>query len=202
MIGNALLALAAIAGSAKLPPVDERAADPSFIQFRAELLSAVEKRDVRATLDALDDRVLVDFGGGEGKAAFRSAWSLNSPEQSKLWGELKEALSLGCAIRGGVAIAPSFSAQLDPDFDPYDTILAKPGAILRNGYGQDVLATLEWDLLTISSWSMSDDSIQVKLANDRTGYVKSDDVRGVGDYRLNMQKRGGIWRITAFVAGD
>jgi hypothetical protein len=202
VIGRALLTLAAIVGPAKLPPIDECAADPSFVQFRAELLSSVEKRDVRAILDALDDRVLVDFGGGEGKAAFRSAWRLHDPEQSKIWGELKDALSLGCAIRGGVAIAPSLSAQLDPDADPYETVLAKPGGTLRNGQSQEVLGTLEWDLLTIGSWPMRGDLIQVKLADGRMGYVKSGDVRGVGDYRLNMEKRRGVWRITAFVAGD
>ena len=112
MFGHVLLALAAaLAGTTALPPVDECAADPSFVEFRSALLEAAERRDVDAIIAALDDDVLVDFG--QGKDVFRVTWSLSAPEQSDLWDELKEALRLGCAVRNEVRIAPSLTAQLD-----------------------------------------------------------------------------------------
>jgi len=45
VIGHVLLALAAIAGSTKLPPIDECASDPTFLKFRAGLNAAAEKHE-------------------------------------------------------------------------------------------------------------------------------------------------------------
>jgi hypothetical protein len=204
VIGHALLALAAIAGPTKLPPIDECVADPSFANFRAGLVAAADKHDMEAVVRALGDKVLVDFGGGSGKHAFRQKWTSAGAKYGDLWNPLKEALTLGCAIRDGVAIAPSFSAQLDPDEETLETALAKPGTRVRSEPGDagEVIATLEWDLVTIAAFSMSDESIEVRLADGRTGYVKSRQLRTTAAYRLTMEKFGADWRITAFVEGD
>ena len=204
MIGHALLALAAIAGPTKLPPIDECTADPSFLKFRAGLITAAEKHDMEAVIRALDEKVLVDFGGGSGKTAFREKWTSTDSKEVDLWRELKESLALGCAIRDGVALAPSLSTQLDPDADLFEVALARPGTAVRSEprNGGKVIATLAWDVVTIIARSMSDDSVEVRLPDGSTGYVNAGQLRTAGDYRLTMEKRGGDWRITAFVEGD
>ena len=201
MIGRVLLALAAVAAPTKLPPIDECAADPTFAKFRAGLIAAADKHDMDAVVRALDGEVLNDFGGTSGKAAFREKWTAKDVD---LWSELKEVLTLGCAFEDGVAIAPSLSAQLDPESDDiYEAAIAKPGATLRSKpEGGDLLAILKWDLVTVDGSSISGDSAEVKLRDGRTGYVKSSELRMAADYRLTMEKRGGNWRITAFVEGD
>ncbi|HET6941570.1 MAG TPA: hypothetical protein VFH89_05365 [Sphingomicrobium sp.] len=187
-----------------MPPIDECVAEPSFRKFRAELITAAEKRDMEAVIRALDDKVLVDFGGGSGKAAFREKWTSTDSKEVDLWTELKESLALGCAIRDGVATAPSLSMQLDPDADLFELALAKPGTAVRSGTGNGgtEISTLDWDVVTVIAWSMSDHSVEVRLPDGRTGFVNAGQLRTAGDYRLTMEKRGGDWRITAFVEGD
>jgi len=204
VIGHVLLALTAIAGPTKLPPIDECASDPTFLKFRAGLNAAAEKHDMEAVVRALDDKVLVDFGGGSGRAAFLEKWNSSDSKKVDLWSKLKESLALGCAIRGGVAIAPSLPAQLDPDEDLFDVALAKPGTAVWSDprAGGKVIATLDWDVLTVIAWSMSDDFVEVRLPDGRIGHVKAGRLRTAGDYRMTMEKRGGEWRITAFVEGD
>ena len=193
-----------MAGPTRLPPIDECAADPSFVRFREGLLAAAGKHDVNGLMDALDEGVQIDFGGGQGKQAFRQKWFAVDADKDKIWSELTDALRLGCAIRDGIAIAPSFAAQLDPDADIYETVLAKRGAVVRGDDAETgkVLTHLDWDVLTISAWSKSGDSVEVKLPDGRTGFVQMKDIRTAADYRLTMVKRHGAWHITAFVAGD
>jgi hypothetical protein len=160
--------------------------------------------DMEAVIRALDDNVLVDFGGGSGKAAFREKWTSTDSKELDLWSALKESLALGCAIRDGVAIAPSLSTQLDQDTDLFEVALAKPGTAVwsQPSNGGTAIATLDWDVVTVISWSMRDHSVEVRLPDGRTGYVTAGQLRTAGDYRLTMEKRGGEWRITAFVEGD
>ena len=49
-----------------LLPVDEAAADPSFILFRARLLEAAAARDTAFVIAQLDPEVNISFGGAAG----------------------------------------------------------------------------------------------------------------------------------------
>ncbi|GAA4740446.1 hypothetical protein GCM10023264_01750 [Sphingomonas daechungensis] len=165
------------------------------------MIAAVEKRDFDGLMLLVDDRALVDFGGGEGKDAFRSAWELGSAGQSKVWDELKEALSLGCALRESVAVAPSFPSQLDPDADMFESALAvHPGALVRDKDGK-ALGKLDWEVVTVIELPEQGDA-RIKLADGREAYVAPGDLRSAADYRLTMERKSGAWKITAFVAGD
>ena len=44
--------------------------------------------------------------------------------------------------------------------------------------------------------------LEVKLADGRQGFVRYDQTVNPLDYRLVFEKRGGEWKIAAFVAGD
>lgn len=205
MIGHVLLALAAVAGPTRLPPIDECAADAGFVAFRKTLSAAVDKHDVKALMALVDDHVQIDFGGGAGKNDFRKAWGLSEPGESAVWREIKEAFRLGCTMQGGAYMSPSLGAQLDADADPYDTYLAvKSGAELRSEPGGrgEVLRRLDWDVMTFVPGSDDTDFIRVKLSDGQIGFVRLADVRSPIGYRLQMQKIDGAWRITAFVQGD
>jgi hypothetical protein len=84
-----------MAGPTRLPPIDECAADPSFVRFREGLLAAAGKHDVNGLMDALDEGVQIDFGGGQGKQAFRQKWFAVDADKDKIWSELTDALRLG-----------------------------------------------------------------------------------------------------------
>lgn len=189
----------------QLPPVDQCAADASFAAFRTSLLDAVARRDAAFVLSIITDDIMFNFGGGEGRRAFREAWSLDSPEASGLWTELGAVLRLGCARGGETMWAPAMFRQLDDLEDPTSAVVALgEGALVRAAPSEDspVLARLDWDVLTWRSADAPEDWLPVALADGRAGFVRRAEVRSLLDYRAGFVRRGGRWRMHYFIAGD
>lgn len=200
-----LLALAAAAlGPSRLPPVDQCASDRSFVQFRTALRRSIARRDVNALLETLEDDVQASLGGDIGKRDFVKLWKLESPRSSKVWKELGDALSLGCAMNAGVATAPSFEEQLGDGRDAFETRIALPGAVLHRGPSQSsaVIARLNWDVLTQRGEWDGGPWLRVSLDDGRRGHVRKTLTRSPIDYRAWFHKRDGRWRMAGFVAGD
>ena len=159
----------------RLPPVDQCAADPSFVAFRNDLLAAIARHDRDFVLAAITDDIELDFGGGAGREEFARTWELDHPETSGLWDELGRALSLGCAHdgRNGDYYAPSmFMADEEVFEDPFTAAVAiRLGAELRSGpdTASPVVATLDWDVLTVPEWDPESDWQRVALADGRSG---------------------------------
>lgn len=197
-----------IAASADVPvgsrlvPVDQCAHDRPFAAFRQTLTSAIARRDRAALLDALAGDVLVDFGGGTGRAEFAKIWFADQQSQDALWAKLERILSLGCAETGDYKLSPSLIAQFDPMLDPDDRVIAGAGTLLLSAPrpGAPVVARLDWDILTVRSFDPP--WLPVTMADGRTGFVHSDQVHSPMDYRLTFGRIGGRWKITSFVAGD
>ena len=195
--------VAALAAAAtRLPPIDQCKGDPGFDRFRSELQSAVAREDADALIALMDDKVLLTFGGRRGKDQVQ-AWLGNSAEGAKLWRELRDVLTLGCAVEGQARIFPSMFVQAD-DLDGFETWIARPGARLRARPSAQaaVIAKLSWDVLTeTGSWD-GGEWIPVRTSDGRLGYVHRSAARSLIDYRLIAERRGDDWRITYFVAGD
>lgn len=210
MISALLLSLliaqpAAAPGLRRLPPVDHCASDPSFVEFREDLRRAIARKDLDHLLAVLADDALVDLGGGTGRAAFMEAWQLDRPDTSTVWQELGEVLRLGCfrdPEQGNWSPSMFISGDID---DPFGTALViRPGATLHHApdAASPVVATLEWDLVSIVEWNGEDPWQRVQLADGVEGYARTSDLRSPADYRAGFQRVDGRWRITAFVAGD
>jgi hypothetical protein len=198
--------LAAAAAPPLLPPVDTCAGDASLRAFRADLSQAVARKDKDRLLALVADDVLVDFGGGSGRADFARTWDLDRPETSLLWSELGEALRLGCVRDGAAAASPSLFRQLSDEADAFDKVVVT-GANVRlmaaPGPDGQVVANLPlWAVLKVRDWDGSGDWTPVTLADGRQGYVPSTSVRSPIDRRAIFGKRTGGWRMTGFVVGD
>ena len=188
----------------RLPPVEQCGADPSFLEFRANLNDAVVRKDEAALLGLVADDVMVDLGGGSDKNAFAATWGFGQARPSNVWKELGEALRLGCAPAAEALVSPSLIVQFPDDLDAFETLVALPGTMLRAmpDDAAPIVATLDWHVLTVvesvdvAPWS------GVALADGRKGYVRGDQVRSPIDYRASFEKRNGKWLLTAFVAGD
>ena len=136
----ASLALAAPATPTRLPPVEQCGADPSFVQFRTELLAAVARKDRAALMDLLADDVLVDFGGGQGKTAFAANWDLTMPSAARC-GMNWMPRSIAAARQSGDAlVSPSLIAQFPDELDGFETLVALPGTPLRAKPDDDAAA--------------------------------------------------------------
>ena len=199
-----LLILAAALGPARLPPVDQCVENRSFVEFRTELKSAVARRDAKALLPLVADDVHASLGGDVGKEDFIELWGLDKPRTSGLWEELGKALSLGCALRGGVPTSPSFEDQMGAGRDPFETRIAMPGAVLRRRPSDrsPVVARLRWHVLTLRGPWDGGPWVRVRLDDGRSGYVRERLARSPTDYRAWFHKRGGRWVMAGFLAGD
>jgi hypothetical protein len=202
-----LAAQTAEGGRMRLPPVDECAGDPSFVAFRAALADAVERRDREALLALVADNIELDFGGGVGRAAFVETWELDRPATSRVWEELGQVLRLGCAREpeGEFLHSPSM-ALADQDYeDPLMSAVAiRPGAELRAAPDATaaLVTTLDWDVLTVPEWDFDAAWQQVVLGDASTGFVRTEDLRGLFAYRAVFSRVDGQWRMITFIAGD
>ena len=205
MIAALLAFSAALSAPNRLPPVDRCKGDASFTAFRMQLARAADRRDARAVMALLSDDVMVDFGGGSGKAAFAKAWKLDRPRESGLWDEVKTILRLGCVHEKSGWLMPSFGSQLEVHLDPMTTLFAiRPGSALRSQPRADapVVTRLDWDVLILKEVSGDDGWLRVSLHDGREGYVRPAQVRSPLDPRMTVDRINGRLRITAFVAGD
>jgi hypothetical protein len=192
----------------RLPPVDDCAADSSFVEFRDRLTAAIERRDRDAILALISDDIHVDFGGGAGRDDFARTWELERPDSSQLWDELSQALRLGCAREpvGGGYYAPAMFLTGDDLFDdPFTAaVVIRDSAVLRAAPdpAAELVATLAWDVVTVPEWDFDAPWQRIQLADGRSGYVRTEDIRSPVDYRAAFQRVDGRWRMTAFIAGD
>ena len=197
------LALAAASPPARLPPIDQCAADAGFVQFRNELRHIVASRDERRLLAIVADDIHASLGGHVGKKDFIELWGLGGKGVSRVWAELDEALRLGCTMRDGLATIPSMEDQIG-NRDAFETRVALPGATLRSrpSAGGRALARLDWHVLTIDTPWDGGRWLHVSLDDGLTGYVYEPMARSPIDYRAWFRNRRGKWVMEGFLAGD
>jgi len=209
MIAAILISLAAAqpqvpAAITRLTPVDQCAADASFVAFRTRLLEAVARRDHAYVLSIVPADILVNFGGDRGRQDFARNWRLDQPD-SPFWNEIQAALALGCARFEDEFVSPSLGVQLAEDFDPFDVVVAvRSGAAMRARpeEGAEIVAALDWDVLRMRGVEAPENWIAVRHADGREGFVRRADVRSPLDYRAHFAKANGHWQMYIFIAGD
>jgi hypothetical protein len=184
-------------------PQDDCATVAGADTFRQQLAAAVRKRDTDALIALAADDIKLDFGGGAGSAELRKrlndkAWDL--------WNELDELMALGCAANGegGITIPWYFGQDLG-DVDPVSGWIVtgeKVPVLAAPDPGSKALATISWDVVEIAALDPERKYQQVELPDKETGFIATDNLRSVIDYRLIASSRNGRWRITSFIAGD
>jgi hypothetical protein len=187
----------------KWAPQDTCAEVEGADQFRTQLAAAVRARDIDGVLALAADDVKLDFGGGSGRGELRSRLADDS---LGLWSELDALMALGCSAneQGGITI-PWFFDQDFGETDPYFAMLVT---------GEDVplleradpaarpISTISWDLVEIASLNPESAWQRVELEDGKVGFIATDKLRSLIDYRLTASSRNGRWRIISFVAGD
>jgi len=170
--------------------------------FRQRLALAVEARDAEGVAVLAAEDVKLDFGGGAGRAELVSRLD---NANGGLWDELDALLDLGCARnpQGGITLPWYF--EQDVGIDPFQAmivtgenvpLLAAPDAKSKQ------VATVDWDAVELVDGLEPGEAFQHVKLGDAQGYIASDRLRSVIDYRLSASSRNGRWRITSIVAGD
>lgn len=172
-------------------------------EFRQRLGAAVEARDAGALVALAADDVRLDFGGGAGKAELRARLD---DEALGLWDELVALMELGCSAnkQGGITIPWYFDQDLG-NVDPFEAMIVtgeEVPVLQRADAASRPVARISWDLVSLAAPVTDEAFQQVELADGTTGFIATDRLRSVVDYRLIASSRNGRWRITSFVAGD
>lgn len=189
-------------------PRNECNAVPGGTDFLASLQAAIDTRDADALMALVADDVKLDFGGGTGKAELRQRLAA---DDGALWDELAQLFALGCAAKDQTTMTlPWYFAQEIP-VDPYmGAIVIGEDVPLRAAPRSDaeVVARLSWQAVEqLPSETAGPGNAFVRWKDPASGqevegYVASDALRAILDYRLIASRRNDRWRITALVAGD
>ena len=209
-----LLTVPAMAQVGTLLPVDEAAADPSFVLFRARLLEAAQARDTSFVMRVLDQNAKLSFADHTGDEGFRSLW-LTEPRpegEEDVWTVLTRTVAFGSAYTAGSNEEPP-SATVPYVFGAWpDSLDAfEYGAIIGERVRVRATPDTTGEVLTVLTFALVPTPYEpdvpegwhaVTLADGRTGYVAARYVRSPIDYRLGFVRDDGQWRIVYFIAGD
>jgi hypothetical protein len=167
----------------KYAPRDECGALPGAKEFRQQLALAVEERSAEGIGALAAEDVKLDFGDGAGRA---------------------ELLTLGCAAGDGGFTLPWYFAQ-EIDIDTYDGMIVTgegvpllPAADLT----QPPLEMLNWDAVELVAGFYPEQPYQQVRFGEQQGYVATNRLRSLIDYRLFAERAGNRWEITTLIAGD
>jgi hypothetical protein len=187
----------------KYAPQDECKDKAGAEDFRQQLAAAVEAKDSAKLAALAAPDVKLDFGGGSGAAELRTRLAANQD----LWDELAELMALGCGIneQGGITI-PWYAAQPVDTADPGTAMLVTGERVPLRKQAQGGASESEevsWDVVTlVGGLEPGAPFQQVKTSDGTIGYVATDKLRSLLDYRLVASSRDGRWSFTSLVAGD
>lgn len=185
-------------------PRDECAGLPGAGAFRQELAQAVEARDAEALIALAAPDVKLDFGGGAGSAQLRARLGGESPT---LWDELDALLELGCAAEGqsGITLPWYFAQEIDAVDPMAGMMVTGENVPLRVAPEADAetLEEISWNVVELVDGLRPEAPFQhVATVKGKRGYIATDELRSLIDYRLLASSRDGKWSITSLVAGD
>jgi len=217
-----LLLLAALAASltaspsaqvASLPPRDEGAQDPSFIAFRAKLLTAAAARDTSAVLRAFAPDATISFGGDSGPEGVRDLWLRPGIErETDFWTALVQTVSLGSVVQGDIVSAPYYFLAMPEALDPFEHVIVVGEQVRVRSeptLSGSVLGSLTYQVVPRAPvdgvFETTADGytwVPIRLASGERGWIADTFVRSPVGLRAGFEKRGSTWQILYFVEGD
>ena len=203
----------------KIYPVDQAELNSDFLNFRNELLAAIDRNDVAFLLDHVDESIKMSYGIEHGKADFISSWSLDKdPKNSRIWKPLKSLLLLGGIFDDehlqSFTAPYTFFADVP---DPYDYFIITGTQVrIRNkpSLQAAVLGSLNLEVVKRAPFEKGEAPQELSLEGETypwekietsqgvIGYVWGKFARSPIDFRANFKKLDGKWMMTFFVAGD
>ncbi len=202
----------------KINPVDEGQLNPSFRDFRRDLMSAVGRKDVSHIMGILSDEIKYSFDEANGKEGFKKAWGLDTNStESELWQTLNKILSLGGTFENrdeSVFTAPYVHTTFSQGYDPAEYgVVTGQGVRMREKGSRNSRAVgrLSYDIVRL----MPDENPRrERIAKERhywrkvqteagqVGYVYGKYVHSPTDYRASFEKDGKGWKMYMFITGQ
>lgn len=176
---------------------------PGASDFREKIAEAVMARDADAFAALAAEDVKLDFDGTSGRAELKKR--LTSKDWM-LWDELDQLLDLGCAVdnQGGITIPWYFEQHIDKVDQTSGMLVTGENVPLLPSPDPKAkpLKTISWDVVELQELKPDDPFQQVTTTDGTGGYIATDKLRSLIDYRLRASRRNGKWSIVSFVSGD
>lgn len=201
----------AAAQQRRLEPLDEAAKDASWVDFRKQLVAAVQKRDREHVLAMLDGDVRSGLEGGRGPAEFSRQWGLET-ESTPFWEELAAVLALPAAWHrpesGPLELcAPYVAVKWPQDVEAFGggAIIVREAPVkAAPSASAATIATLSFHIVEVTNWEVNDraaDSkrkwVRIRLAKGE-GYVAEEQIRSPIEHAACFSKGEAGWRMTGF----
>jgi hypothetical protein len=191
----------------RLPPADEAATCPGFVEFRASLRQIIERKDSAGLLDVVDPNVRISFGDDNGRDAFRTRWLTEAAPGPDVWTALSRVLDLGGRCKAADSfVAPYVFTDWPGDLDAFEYAAITGSRVrLRQAPRETapVVALLTYALVRAggagdpqSGWA------PVEAPDGRKGFVARRFLRSSVDVRAFFSRRDGVWRLVTLVTGD
>jgi hypothetical protein len=201
----------------KMLPVDEGAADSSWVQFRSTLLELLQRGDRRALGNIIDPNILNPLEAPRGIATFRKLWDIDGKD-TRLVDDLRAALQQGSAWYQPKKSPRLLCAPYVPikwplnDVDPYNSgaIMVKEALVKSEpSHASATLGTLSYDIIRVRDWEVGDKDEQLqqrwvkirRADSGRDGYVPAEHIRSAIEYRACFAKTSAGWRLAEYVIG-
>jgi len=201
----------------KIYPVDESHLDPSFAEFKVNLLKAVETQDREFLRSALAPDVQLSFGPFMSADRVMATFEKND---SARWKELHRLLSMGVKslADGQRFLAPYVGyviSKREITFDLYTNAVITDENV--EVYAEPrptapIITLLSYDIVKYDPFSKNyvDNLIEgerwswfkATIPDGRTGYVRGKYVYGGFSYRAEFAKQEGQWKLIYMLAGD
>lgn len=198
----------------KFIPIDEGAQDRNWQTYKNQLLDALEARNRKVLLAAIDPNV--DNGPDQkpGLEEFRRRWDFDD-DRSPIWDELRKAVALGGAFvkdeKGQARFCtPYVAAKWPTSVDPFGfgAIVAQDVLVKTEPSSEArTLATLTHEVVGVDDWEVADKTpgfpqkwTKIRLRGT-TGYVPEEQIRSPIEHMACFSRQPGPWRLISFTAG-
>ena len=185
----------------KMPPLDDCARDPSFVEFRKALTDAAKREDGKALVAMFAPDPERPRAGVPERPAESDPSDIMPQEDLII---LQTILRMGCKRVGAVRVMPSVSVELDrySAKNLKGKVLVLAGAKLFGVPYEEksVSASLAWDIATAVGTG-GDFWTRIRLADGREGWVADDRIYWIDPscrHEITFEKRLGKWMITGF----
>ena len=195
-------------------PIDELAKDAGWQAFKTRLLEALETKNRKALIAAIDPNVDNGPDAKRGLSEFRRRWNFDQ-DKSPMWDELRKALALGGAYvkaeRGQRRFCtPYVAAKWPTSHDPFawGAITARDVLVKSEPTSESrTLGSLNHMVVRVDDWEIADKAPGfaqkwTKIRHrDGVGYVPEEQIRSPIEHMACFAGSGSSWRLVSLTAG-
>jgi hypothetical protein len=198
----------------RFAPVDDNSSNMRWLQYKNQLLQALDERNRNAVLGAIDPNVDNGPEYKRGIGELRRRWDFQD-DKSPFWDELRKSVELGGAYvkdeKGNSRFcAPYVAARWPTTIDPFAFgAIVSAEALVKTEPSSEArtLATLEHDVVRVEDWEVPDKTpgfpqkwTRIRVRGG-SGFVPEQQIRSPIEHMACFAQQNGAWRLISFTAG-